>query len=1096
MSETWTNKSSNIDLKGYSKPVHSYRRYQHKRAKRSSGGLIIYIRDTFRKGIKVIKNKYDWLVWLKLDKHHFRMTSDVYLAVTYVAPENSPMHKIHDEDPFRVIETDIGIYKELGKVFITGDMNARTGKKLDFITNNSIFENIVNRQNGALLRATQDHKSNRYGDLLIDLCKSSDVCIVNGRLYDDAAKGKYTCTMYNGSSVVDYLLTNERDMNQLVYFNVEQFNTFSFKILHEKTATNISKINYCRWNPEKKTSFIEDLNSEIHILEEKLKSEIAKESNTDTIVDVFTSYLNEKGNKYFYKNVKHSTCEFTSPDKFKQKWYNDECKLKYKAFKEAVNNFNCTQNDDNRRILYEKKKDYKYCCRKIRNTFRHSQCKQLNEVRRKRPQEFWSIFRKRTKTSTGDIISNEEFFKYFKNLANPKDENFDNGSKQYVYNFENTDQENEPTFEELDQTISLEEIKKASRQLGNNKTCSVDNILYEYFKENIDSLCYPLKLLFNYILDSKSFPRCWSTGSIKPLYKKGDSTDTNNYRGITITSCFAKFFTVILNERLKNWALNNDILTDAQFGFKPNHCTVDAIYCLNALIERQFQAKGKLYCCFIDFKKAYDFIDRYSLWFKLLQLGVDGKLFSVIRSMYDEVKLCVSHLNSYSDYFSSEIGLFQGEITSPMMFSLFLNDIENAFHHSNTIAVTIDQLSIYLLLFADDAVMFAESKEALQENLNCLKSYCDKWSLTVNVEKTKVMIFRKKGVLKEDYTWTYQGENIEMVESFSYLGLVFSCRGSFVQATYELKGKALRSMNALFNVTNQLDVPINIMLDLFDSHVQSVLNYSCEVWGHLSAENLELVHKKFCKWILNVKTSTSTLAIYAELGRYPLQISRYIRIVKYWLKLYQEKSHNCILRTLTLDQRSRAERDVNIVNWSSKVRDILQNAGFREIWLYPESVNANVFVPLLRQRLRDMYICTWQESIKYYSSLSLFRQFKIIFERSSYLDILTFPKYRNIISKLRLTSHKLRIETGRHENIERNQRICTLCNLNDLEDEFHFVLVCPFYETLRKQLIPRYYAQRPSMYKFIELLNTERKKYLCNLASFCLKAFEMRKLSI
>ena len=69
-------------------------------------------------------------------------------------------------------------------------------------------------------------------------------------------------------------------------------------------------------------------------------------------------------------------------------------------------------------------------------------------------------------------------------------------------------------------------------------------------------------------------------------------------------------------------------------------------------------------------------------------------------------------------------------------------------------------------------------------------------------------------------------------------------------------------MNALFNVTNQL-YHINMMLDLFDSHVQSVLNYSCEVWGHLSAENLGLVHRKFCKWILNVNTSTLTLAIYA-----------------------------------------------------------------------------------------------------------------------------------------------------------------------------------------------------------------------------------------
>ena len=89
------------------------------------------------------------------------------------------------------------------------------------------------------------------------------------------------------------------------------------------------------------------------------------------------------------------------------------------------------------------------------------------------------------------------------------------------------------------------------------------------------------------------------------------------------------------------------------------------------------------------------------------------------------------------------------------------------------------------------------------------------------------------------------------------------------------------------------------------------------------------------------------LYIYAELGRYPLQIFRYISIVKNWLKLYQKRLNHCILRTLTLDQRSLAENYVNIVNCSSKIRDILQNEGFHEIWLYPESVNTNLCVPLL-----------------------------------------------------------------------------------------------------------------------------------------------------
>ena len=157
-----------------------------------------------------------------------------------------------------------------------------------------------------------------------------------------------------------------------------------------------------------------------------------------------------------------------------------------------------------------------------------------------------------------------------------------------------------------------------------------------------------MEILFNHILNTQKFPVSWSTGVIIPLYKKGESSDPNNYRGITLISCFAKLFTVILNERLKKWSAQNDILTDAQFGFKPNYSTVDAIFILNSLIEKQLCNKKKLYCCFVDYLKAYDLLNRNCLWFKLIKAGIDGKLFSLIRSMYNEVKLCVKHLNSLS----------------------------------------------------------------------------------------------------------------------------------------------------------------------------------------------------------------------------------------------------------------------------------------------------------------------------------------------------------------------------------------------------------------------------------------------------------------
>ncbi len=119
------------------------------------------------------------------------------------------------------------------------------------------------------------------------------------------------------------------------------------------------------------------------------------------------------------------------------------------------------------------------------------------------------------------------------------------------------------------------------------------------------------------------------------------------------------------------------------------------------------------------------------------------------------------------------------------MFSSFLNDIELHLQADINAGITIDQLSIYLLLFADDAVLISESAEGLQSSMNNLFEYCTKWNITVNVEKTKIVIFHK-GRLKKGYRWVYNNNPIEIVNNFNYLGIVVSSSGSFIQATNTL----------------------------------------------------------------------------------------------------------------------------------------------------------------------------------------------------------------------------------------------------------------------------------------------------------------------
>ena len=153
--------------------------------------------------------------------------------------------------------------------------------------------------------------------------------------------------------------------------------------------------------------------------------------------------------------------------------------------------------------------------------------------------------------------------------------------------------------------------------------------------------------------------------------------------------------------------------------------------------------KRKLYCCFIDLEKCFDSIYRNGLWLKLIKSNVSGNLFSVLRSLYDEVKLCVKHTNSFSELYNCDVGLLQGESLSLFLFSLFINDIELFLQQNTTECFTIGQSSIYLLLFEDDSVLISDTSTGLQCLLSAFEKNCDKWKLKVNVKKTKIVIFSR-----------------------------------------------------------------------------------------------------------------------------------------------------------------------------------------------------------------------------------------------------------------------------------------------------------------------------------------------------------------
>lgn len=122
-----------------------------------------------------------------------------------------------------------------------------------------------------------------------------------------------------------------------------------------------------------------------------------------------------------------------------------------------------------------------------------------------------------------------------------------------------------------------------------------------------------------------------------------------------------KLFTSVLNSRLLKWDKENSVITDEQFRFKPGFSTTDAIFVLQSLINKTLKQKRRLYCCFIDYKKAFDLIDRSNLWSKLIKQGIQGKMLKIIKSLYENVKSCIKYNGFLSEYYKIQSDYFRGK---------------------------------------------------------------------------------------------------------------------------------------------------------------------------------------------------------------------------------------------------------------------------------------------------------------------------------------------------------------------------------------------------------------------------------------------------
>ena len=1096
LGETFTNINFDFSIKFKDFDAFHCPAEQFSHLGRPSGGLVLLVKKTLKEMTEIVESGISHILSLKIKKEYLNTTQDVLYINSYVHPTGSIFYSNKEYDnTLDEIEQFILDQTE-GRndldIILGGDLNARVGD-WSFQDELDIDEEEDADVSKTYDRKTQDQVINNNGKRLIEICTMFGLTPLGG-LKERSFDSGFTFIGHRGSSHIDHFAVSTNLLNNVKNFKIidriesshlpitMSLNCKGDKTTNQQQEIKISKI---KWQEEKVEECREIIMSE-KTQKDLKRAEQIMETDINNSLQLFNKIM-KKANNPMKKSftIKNGG---TPP----KKWFDKECRKKKAETKKQlgklsrINALNRPNEYHQEKKNYlDKKVEYHQLIRDKRKEYNCQTKKQiLDDI--KDSKKFWRRIKmlsaNRPKLPNIPIQTWEE---HFNNVHNPEELN----DETTVDLTEEILGAEEVRDEELDAEITQEEIKQSINKLKAGKASGLDEIGPELIKLAEPRVSTYLHKLFNKIYNSGNFPLEWAKAIIVPLLKKGEVTNCDNYRGISLLSIISKIFTAILNKRLYRWAEENNKISEEQAGFRRSFSTTDHIFTLHTMVNSCLfgNRRSKLYVAFIDYRKAFDTVKRNTLWQILKNQNVPTKMLKILINMYKGVKVIVRFGNNLSNEINCPLGVRQGCLLSPLLFSLLITEVAKKIAAGGRAGYQLipGARDIFSLLFADDIVLIARTPAGLQNQINNLKEASANLGLVVNLDKTKVMVFRKGGFLGRAEKWYYGREQIEVVNSYKYLGFTFTTKLSIDIALAEFAGRAKKKIVIIFKTLYKLgQIDVKTFFQLFDVQVRPMLLYAAEIWGATKYEVIEKTHMFACKKLLGVSARTPNTFIYAELNRYPLFIDSQVRVLKYWQKL------------LSLDENripkqayEKARRDPNNTNgWGYKLKKMLDLGGFSNVWLEQGTTYMNSFIKEFKLRLIDMNWQDWHAKLTEKDRFSTYRLFKEDHNREEYLKLITVTKFRRVFTRTRLGIIDI------NENKKFRDPLadvkCPFCATN--ETELHMILVCPSYDQLRTKYVTKHWNQgtNPTLK---DLLACSEQEKVQDLAMFLLYALKRRE---
>jgi len=348
------------------------------------------------------------------------------------------------------------------------------------------------------------------------------------------------------------------------------------------------------------------------------------------------------------------------------------------------------------------------------------------------------------------------------------------------------------------------------------------------------------------------------TASIVSIPKKGDLSNCNNYRGISLIKVGFKILSKIVTDRISKYAFKHNFIRPEQFGFRKHEECISLYISIRVICQRR-KFKGKFtYVVFRDLKKGYDSVPIFIILTKIFHLGIRNKCFDFISNLYLTSKARARYLDMLSNEFPIHCGVRQGCPLSPILFNLFINDILN---NCDKYGVSIGNKKCCGGLFADDIVLIAPSERKMKALLRYVFCWANKNEMSFGINKCATMVIKSLNFASypgyEEPTFHLGMYSIPKASVYIYLDILFSNDLSFEPIITYMSTKVRKSLFSFSSFLSNNKVPLTFKRSIIQSYIISKVLYFAPLLGSnkKNSNNVQSLINTVMLWCINSDSS-------------------------------------------------------------------------------------------------------------------------------------------------------------------------------------------------------------------------------------------------